>query len=221
MAFLRGIARSAENFFIFKNCQKNGWNIESSFSAKKALDIPLPPKKPLTAYMIFCQDNRKELLKGNPSLTSIEQIKKLAAQWSLLSLDKREPYEIKARESTVLYGEAHKEYYEKLTEEQKKEIAKLKAEKREARRLFKLKKALKESGIPKLPLKAYALFVQSEAKNRDIKQPAEFIKESAEKWKTLSEAEKKKFDDLAEEEKKRYGKEFEKWRRKMIADGSL
>ncbi|GFT36840.1 hypothetical protein NPIL_534261 [Nephila pilipes] len=31
----------------------------------------------------------------------------------------------------------------------------------------------------------------------------------------------KKFDDLAEEEKRRYGKEFEKWRRKVIADGNV
>ncbi|GBL71581.1 hypothetical protein AVEN_100621-1, partial [Araneus ventricosus] len=50
------------------------------------------------------------------------------------------PYENKARESTVLYGEAHKRYYENLTEEQRQEIALEKAEKKEARRLLKLKK---------------------------------------------------------------------------------
>ncbi|GFQ65349.1 transcription factor A [Trichonephila clavata] len=221
MAFFRGIVRFAENFTILKKCHNNGWNGECSFSAKKALGIPLPPKKPLTAYMIFCQNHRKELLRENPSLSSTEQIKKLAAQWSLLSLDKREPYETKAREGTVLYGEAHKKYYENLSEEQKRELARMKMEKRESRRLFKFKKALRESGIPKHPLKAYALFVKSEAKSKDIKQPAEFIKECAEKWKNLSEAEKKKFDNLAEEEKKRYAKDFENWRKKVISDGDV
>ncbi|CAL1287595.1 unnamed protein product [Larinioides sclopetarius] len=192
MAFLRGIAKSSECFLRNPSVAlQNGWNLELSYSVKKALNIPPPPKKPLTAYMIFCKDNRRELLKQNPTLTSTEQIKKLAAQWNTLSLDLKEPYENKARESTVIYGEAHKRYYENLTEEQRQEIATARAEKKEARRLLKLKKALKETGIPKPPIPAYALFVQSQAKDRNIKDAAEFIKAAAEKWKTLSEAEKK------------------------------
>ncbi|XP_055953658.1 uncharacterized protein LOC129989272 [Argiope bruennichi] len=220
MALLRGIVKSSEYFF--KNpsvVHRNGWNLEFSYSIKKALNIPPPPKKPLTAYMIYCKDNRKELLKEHPTLTSTEQIKKLAAQWNSLSLAMKEPYENKARESTVLYGEAHKRYYENLTEEQRHEIAIAKAEKKEARRLLKLKKALRETGIPKSPVPAYALFVQSQAKDKDIKDAAEFIKEAAEKWKTLSEAEKKKFEEQAHKEKTRFNNEMEKWKKKLMAEG--
>ncbi|GBN81184.1 Transcription factor A, mitochondrial [Araneus ventricosus] len=220
MALLRGIVKSSECFLRNPSVAlQKGWNFELSYSAKKAVNIPPAPKKPLTAYMIFCKDNRKELLKQNPTLTSTEQIKKLAAQWNCLSLDMKEPYENKARESTVLYGEAHKRYYENLTEEQRQEIALEKAEKKEARRLLKLKKALKEAGVPKSPIPAYALFVQSQAKDKNIKDASEFIKAAAEKWKTLSDDEKKKFEEQAHKDKIRFNNEMEKWKKKMVAEG--
>ncbi|GIY06124.1 transcription factor A, mitochondrial [Caerostris darwini] len=217
MAFLRGTLKSCESI-IFRNCSvpiKNNYPV----STKKALDIPLPPKKPLTAYMIFCQDKRKELLQKSPSLNITEQIKILASQWNQLSLPMREPFQERARKCTVLYGEAHKKYFESLSEEQKQKVASLKAEKRESRRLFRIKKALKESAVPKSPASAYALFVKSESKEKVIKNLSEVIKEIADKWKTLPETEKKKWEKTAQDDKHRFSSELEKWKKQMVADG--
>lgn len=45
-----------------------------------------------------------------------------------------------ARENTQMYGVEHKKFYENLTEEQKEELARLKAKKIESRRVYRQKK---------------------------------------------------------------------------------
>ncbi|XP_035231352.1 transcription factor A, mitochondrial-like isoform X2 [Stegodyphus dumicola] len=169
--------------------------------------------------MLFCQEHRQNVIKENPKLSSSELVKKLAEKWSHLSKDMRKPYEISARENTLIYGEAHKNFYENLTSEQKEELARLKTEQREARRLAKLKRALRETNLPKSPGSAYNLFVRSQAKKLDVKERHEFIKECAELWKKMSEYEKKQFKKEAELEKLRYADEIKSWREQLLKEG--
>jgi len=152
-------------------------------------------------------------------LGSPEQIKVLAEKWSHLTEDMKKPYELNARLSTQKYGEEHKRFYESLTEEQKGELARLKAKKLESRRILRHKKALRDSGLPKAPSSAYNLFVQSESKNNhDLKQASDFIKKAAELWNALSEESKKVYEKQAEEDKIRYTEEMKRWRTKILLE---
>lgn len=214
MALLRSICRASSNLMSTK--ENFVWNSERYIGSK--VEIPSPPKKPLSAYMTFCKDHRKEILKDNPSLNSLEQIKILAEKWSRLTEDMKKPFQIRARESTLLYGLEHKKFYEGLTEKQKEELARLKAKKLESRRNLRHKKTLRESGLPSSPLSAYALFVQSEAKNKSSEERAvEFIKRVANLWKNLPEASKKMYEKQAEEAKKRFLKDMKDWHTEMLS----
>lgn len=196
-------------------------NDYARFSSK--VEIPLPPKRPLTAYMIFCKENRKEVRKENPDLSNPEQVRKLAEKWSKLNEEAKKPFEIMARERTLIYGEEHKKFYENLSEEQKIDLAKYKAEKKMSRQLSRLKKALKEAGLPKTPASsAYTCFIQSISKdNKTNTNPQEFIKEAATQWKSLSEDKKKLYEAQVQEQKAHYLKEMEQFRNKLLREGKL
>ena len=221
MTLFRNLLKTADKFLCTKRCDvfhQNSWNIENYFGSK--IEIPSPPKRPLSAYMIFCKENRENILKENPCLSTPDQIRVLAKKWSHLTEDMKKPYELSARQNTQVYGEEHKKFYESLTEEQKEELARLKAKKLESRRLLKLKKDLRASGVPKGPSSAYAIFIQAEAKNKPIVNHAsEFIKKAAEVWKSMSEDRKKVYEMQAQEEKAFYAKEMKDWRAKMLSEG--
>ncbi|XP_054720331.1 uncharacterized protein LOC129229971 [Uloborus diversus] len=223
MSFLRRCIKATENLNIVNNWHFLKYNRNAEFASfgSKA-ELPSPPKKPLTAYMIFCKETRKEILKDKPALSGIEQIKVLAEKWSHLSRENKEPYEVIARESTLAYGEAHKKFYENLTTEQKEELARVKAQKKESRRLLKLRKALKETGLPKPAGSAYNLFIRSQAKLKiDIKEPTKFIKEVAEVWKNLPEEKKKEFELQAQKDKERFALEMQNWKDKLAKENKL
>ncbi|KAG8188077.1 hypothetical protein JTE90_014315 [Oedothorax gibbosus] len=223
MAALMRFMSSCEHI-VLKNCSlalAKNLTGEYAFSVKK-VDIPAPPKRPLTAYMIFCKENRLNILKEDPTLSSTDQIKRLAVKWSELNNDMKKTYELSARQSTLVYGEAHKKFYESLTEVQKEELARLKEEKKESRRRLRLNRALQKSGIPKPAASAYTLFVKAEANKikGDIHSPTEFIKGIAEKWKKLTPEAKAQYEKEAVADKKRFESEMEKWKDQLIADGN-
>lgn len=72
----------------------------------------------------------------------------------------------------------------------------------------------KEKGKPKGTMSAYACFVQVIREEHRKKHPdeqivfAEFSKKCAEKWKTMSAKEKKRFEDLAATDKQRHDREM-------------
>ncbi len=74
--------------------------------------------------------------------------------------------------------------------------------------------AVIDDGRPKGKMTSYAFFVQTCREEHKKKFPdevilfAEFNKKCADRWKTMSEKEKKRFNDMAEEDKKRYAYEM-------------
>ncbi|PSC71969.1 non-histone chromosomal 6 [Micractinium conductrix] len=78
---------------------------------KKEKD-PNAPKRPLSAYMFFASDKRKELKKDQPTLTLGEVGKATGAAWSELTEKDKAPYVKKAEADKVRY-EKEKAAYEK------------------------------------------------------------------------------------------------------------
>ncbi|XP_042901012.1 uncharacterized protein [Parasteatoda tepidariorum] len=170
--------------------------------------------------MLFVKEKRQELLKETPVLGNQDQIRILARKWMNLSAESKKPYELQARERTLLYGEEHKKYYENLSEQQKEDLSKQKSEKRLARRVYRLNKALRESGFPKHARSPYALFVHSLASEDKTENTKDFLKHAAEKWKSLPEKEKKSFEKQAMDDKERYLLEIAGWKEKLLKEGN-
>jgi len=62
--------------------------------AKKEKD-PNAPKRPLSAFMFFCQDNRPALKQANPNANFSELGKIMGAAWKEVSEADKKPYEAK------------------------------------------------------------------------------------------------------------------------------
>eukprot|EP00912_Choanoflagellata_sp_UC4_P001304 UC4_evm11s805 len=64
---------------------------------------PPPPKKNISAYLLFCNDHRPELAKTMPELKSTEQTKVLGKRWKDIDEVQKKAYEDKANEAKSKY----------------------------------------------------------------------------------------------------------------------
>lgn len=97
-----------QNHFIYKDL------VKKCLKAKKDLNAP---RKPLTSYMLFCQNIREEVTAANPTLKMHELSKKLAERWSAASDEVKEEFQKKADEEKDNYKKAEEEYKKKLHEQ--------------------------------------------------------------------------------------------------------
>eukprot|EP01025_Chloroclados_australasicus_P025403 TRINITY_DN2537_c0_g4_i1.p3 TRINITY_DN2537_c0_g4~~TRINITY_DN2537_c0_g4_i1.p3 ORF type:complete len:114 (-),score=8.99 TRINITY_DN2537_c0_g4_i1:513-854(-) len=75
-------------------------------------DAPLP-KRPLTAYLIFSKDIRKDIVRQNPDANPTEIIKKISLLWKELPQDERLKFLEKAEQDRQRYDqemELHNQY---------------------------------------------------------------------------------------------------------------
>ncbi|KAF2006974.1 Non-histone chromosomal protein 6, partial [Amniculicola lignicola CBS 123094] len=71
-------------------------------SGKKKKD-PNAPKRGLSAYMFFANDQRDKVREDNPGIKFGEVGKLLGEKWKALTVDQRKPYEKKAAEDKKRY----------------------------------------------------------------------------------------------------------------------
>eukprot|EP00123_Amoebidium_parasiticum_P011998 comp21052_c0_seq1/m.28318 comp21052_c0_seq1/g.28318 ORF comp21052_c0_seq1/g.28318 comp21052_c0_seq1/m.28318 type:complete len:106 (-) comp21052_c0_seq1:303-620(-) len=76
---------------------------------KKEKD-PNAPKRPLTAYILFCNANRNKLREQNPDMKVPEIGTKLGAMWKTLSENERKKYDAMASEDKKRYERAMEQY---------------------------------------------------------------------------------------------------------------
>ncbi|GAA5979303.1 hypothetical protein JCM11641_001988 [Rhodosporidiobolus odoratus] len=72
-------------------------------SGGKAKKDPNAPKRPLSAYMIFTQDERPKLKEEQPDVKFGEVGKILGARWKELDADEKKPWEEKAKVAKAKY----------------------------------------------------------------------------------------------------------------------
>ncbi|CAL9735259.1 non-histone chromosomal protein 6A [Monosporozyma servazzii] len=71
---------------------------------------PNAPKRALSAYMFFANENRDIIKSENPDVTFGQVGKLLGERWKALSVEDREPYDAKAKADKRRY-ESEKELY--------------------------------------------------------------------------------------------------------------
>ncbi|CAF0745750.1 unnamed protein product [Adineta steineri] len=68
----------------------------TSGSSKKAAKDPNAPKRPLSAFFLFSQDERPDIKKKSPSLSVGDISKEIGARWKKVTDDTKKRYEQKA-----------------------------------------------------------------------------------------------------------------------------
>lgn len=169
---------------------KEGFQNPKEKKTKSKKTKKIGPKKPLNAYMWFCNDKREEL-KGK-GFNNTEILREMGRLWKELSDKKKKTYLKKAEDDKERYQEEMKNYAP--TEEEKAALL-LNEQKKKGK---KSKNVSKES---KRPLGAFMLFRKDKyqkvkEENPDMKM-GDIMKEIGEMWKALSEKEKKKYTDQA------------------------
>lgn len=162
--------------------------LKALLKGKKTKD-PNAPKRPMSAYIFYCQENRNDLKKTLPDdVKNTDIIKTLSTNWNELKNSSK--------------GADKKKYahYTKLALDDKERYIKEKGE--------------KEQDEPKKPLSAYLLFCQDNrdaVKNElgDVK-PTDVTKELGKRWKELKENDKETFESYKLKESENKGKKVQK-----------
>ncbi|CAI8041638.1 High mobility group protein DSP1 [Geodia barretti] len=71
---------------------------------------PNAPKRPLSAFLFFCQDRRPAIKAKNPSYTIGNTAKVLGKDWKGLDEEKRKPFEAKAEKDRQRYEQEKRDY---------------------------------------------------------------------------------------------------------------
>ncbi|KAL8660000.1 MAG: hypothetical protein Q9202_006854 [Teloschistes flavicans] len=78
---------------------------------------PNAPKRGLSAYMFFANDNRESVREENPGISFGQVGKVLGEKWKALNSKQREPYEAKAKADKERY-ESEKASYNNVDDEE-------------------------------------------------------------------------------------------------------
>lgn len=155
------------------------------------------PKRPLSAYMYFCHDKRKEVAEANSGLSFSELGKKLGQLWQELDEDAKKPYNKQNAAAKKKYEEEKAQYVASGEADEDEEGGK-KTKKQ------KTGKAKKDPAAPKNAKSAYMFFCADERKRlRDegVTNFSEVGKRMGDRWKELSEEEKAPYVKMNEEAK--------------------
>jgi hypothetical protein len=181
---------SAESVMSAWDSKKREVNRLVDKSPKKKAD-PNAPKKPLSAYIIFCNNNREAINKADPTITAKQVLQKLGAAWKSISEKEKKHYEELAKKDVERYENQMKGY----TPTPETEV----------------KGRGKKSDGPTRPMTAYMFFCQAERENVKRDHPTlpgkEITKKLGEKWHTLSDDQKAPFEAKQVSDKARYESE--------------
>jgi len=161
---------------------------------QKPAKDPNAPKKPLSAYFLFSQEERLKVKAENPDYSITEVAKELGKRWATLNPDIKNSYEQR-------YQDARRVYEQELNN-------------------YKPKKK-KDPNAPKQPLSAYFIFSTEERLKVKEENPhysiCEVAKELGRRWAEMDPQVKQRYQARAEEERQKYDNDMANYRQGNLA----
>jgi len=149
---------------------------------QKPIKDPNAPKKPLSAYFLFSQEERLKVKEESPDLSITEVAKELGRRWATLDPTLKHNYEQRYQEARKLY-DAEMSHY-------------------------KPAKKKKDPNAPKQPLSAYFIFSTEERLKVKEENPTfsicDIAKELGRRWAEMDPSIKQRYQARAEEERQKY-----------------
>ncbi|PVU89655.1 hypothetical protein BB561_005243 [Smittium simulii] len=93
---------------IFTNAAKN--QSETAEPIKKAPKDPNAPRRPLSSYIMFCNDNRDKVRDQHPGISSQDISKILGEMWNSISDSEKKRYEVIFQSHKLKYQDDIREY---------------------------------------------------------------------------------------------------------------
>ena len=121
---------------------------ESSGRKKVKTKLPGQPKRPMSGYFLWLnQEGREQIKEENPGIVVTEVSKKAGEMWAKIDAPTKEKYEKKSKEAKEKYEEEYKEWFEGGGEALMKQAKKDKKEGKEGASGSPKKKRSKPSGV--------------------------------------------------------------------------
>merc|ERR1719346_670002 len=163
---------------------------------QKPMKDPNAPKKPLSAYFLYSQEERLKVKAEFPDYSITEVAKELGRRWATIDPAIKQSYEQRYQESRRQYEQALQAY--------------------------KPQKKKKDPNAPKQPLSAYFLFSQEERLKVKAKHPGysicEVAKELGKRWADMAPEVKQRYQQMAEEGRQKYDQDMAAYRQKYDQD---
>merc|ERR1712127_986082 len=163
----------------------------------KPMKGPNAPKKPLSAYFLFSQEERLKVKAEFPDYSITEAAKELGRRWAQIDPAIKQSYEQRYQESRRQYEQALQAY--------------------------KPQKKKKDPNAPKQPLSAYFLFSQEERLKVKAEHPnysiCEIAKELGRRWADMNPEVKQHYQARAEEERQKYDVDMASYRQGTFTHG--
>lgn len=182
-------------------------------------DLPKRPKKPLSSFFEYLQNNRHDIITNNPGISSCDVVRRCAEMYRNLSEADKKILKDKTSERLEVYKQQCKAFKDSLTPEQNIAIQEINRKKREKRAKRKRKELERKYSRPKHPMNAYAIFTRASKVERGNTPFVEFSKKLANMWKTMPADEKAIYLEEARLERERYAEEIIDWEYVMIDAG--
>jgi len=206
----------ATTFSLYNRDQKEFLNDTEKYSfSKKDTKPPADenaPKRPMTAYMLYCDKHRAKVMKELGEGTKVGDIqKKLGEMWKACTGAERTKLEEKAKKSKAMYDRLLSAY--RLSGNYRAHQERLHAFK-----IHRTKLAYpKDENMPKRALSAYMLYCNEHRpkvmKKFEGKPITETMKALSKQWNALDEKAKAKWNKKAEKAKADRAKEIEKYKK--------
>ena len=164
----------------------------------KPMKDPNAPKKPLSAYFLFSQEERLKVKAEFPDYSITEVAKELGRRWATIDPAIKQSYEQRYQESRRQYEQALQAY--------------------------KPQKKKKDPNAPKQPLSAYFLFSQEERLKVKAEHPnysiCEIAKELGRRWADMNPEVKQHYQQKAEEGRQKYDQDMAAYRQGNFSEPS-
>jgi len=164
----------------------------------KPMKDPNAPKKPLSAYFLYSQEERLKVKAQFPDYSITEIAKELGRRWATINPAIKQSYEQRYQESRRQYEQALQAY-----NPQKKK---------------------KDPNAPKQPLSAYFLFSQEERLKVKAEHPSysicEIAKELGRRWADMPPEVKQRYQQMAEEGRQKYDQDMAVYRQGSNANAN-
>ena len=166
---------------------------------QKPMKDPNAPKKPLSAYFLFSQEERLKVKAEYPDYSITEVAKELGRRWASIDPGLKQSYEQR-------YQESRRQYEVQM-------------------QAYKPQKKKKDPNAPKQPLSAYFIFSAEERLKVKAEHPSysicEVAKELGRRWADMSPEVKQRYQQMAEEGRQKYDQDMAAYRQgNYVAPGN-
>ena len=163
---------------------------------QKPIRDPNAPKRPLSAYFLFSQEERLKVKEENPEFSITDVAKVIGRRWATVEPKTKEIYEKRYKEAKKVYDIEMESY--------------------------KPNKKRKDPKAPKHPMSAYFIFSAEQRLNVKVENPSfsftEIAKELGRRWGYMNPTDKQKYQIRAEEERVKYEQDMISYRQALYME---